>query len=87
VSQVQPELQNWTGGALNIIKLIGKAPSFATLCWKFKTGKIRYHYFKNWHFWDLGWIFEIKMMMKSCLGVIRFEIGALFEKKIEKKVF
>ena len=28
------------------------------------------------------------MMMKSCLGVIRFEIGALFEKKneIKKKI-
>ena len=88
MSQVQPELQNWTGGALNIIKLIGKAPSFATLCWKFKTGKIRYHYFQNWHFWDLGCIFVIKMMMKSCLGVIRFEIGALFEeKKLKKKFF
>ena len=31
-SLVQLEIQNWTRGALNIIKLIGKAPSFATLC-------------------------------------------------------
>ena len=33
VSYVQPELQNWTGAgcALNIIKLIEKAQSFATL--------------------------------------------------------
>ena len=34
------EIQNWTRGALNIIKLIGKAPSFATLCWKLKTNKM-----------------------------------------------
>ena len=40
MSQVQSELQNWTGGALNIIKLIGKAPTFATLCWKIKTNKM-----------------------------------------------
>jgi hypothetical protein len=40
VSQVQLELQNWTGGALNIIKLIGKAPSFAIVCWKLKTNKM-----------------------------------------------
>ena len=40
MSQIQQELQNWTGGALNIIKLIEKAPSFATLCWKLKTNII-----------------------------------------------
>jgi hypothetical protein len=52
-----------------------------------KIGKIRYHYFQNWHFWALNGIFE--MMMKICLGVIRFEIGALFEneKKIEEEIF
>ena len=32
MSQVQQELRNWTGGALNIIRLIGKSPIFATLC-------------------------------------------------------
>ena len=46
MSQVQPELQNWTLGALNIIRLIGKAASFATLCWKFKTNKM-YENLKN----------------------------------------
>ena len=40
MSWVQQEFQNWTGGALNIIKLKGKAPSFATLCWKLKTNKM-----------------------------------------------
>ena len=37
MSQVQPELRNWTGGAMNIIRLIGKASSFATL---FKINKM-----------------------------------------------
>ena len=52
-----------------------------------KIGKIRYHDFQNWHFWALDGIFEIKMMRKTCLGVIRFEIGAFFdcEKKNWKK--
>ena len=49
-----------------------------------QIGKIRYHDFQNWHFWALNGIFEVKMMMKICLGVIRFEIGALFEKKNQK---
>ena len=40
MSQVQQELQNWTGCALSIIKLIGKAPRFATLCWKLKTNRM-----------------------------------------------
>ena len=40
MSKAQQELQNWTGGALNIIKLIGKAPSFATFCCKLKTNKM-----------------------------------------------
>ena len=35
----------------------------------------------------LGCIFEIKMMMKICLGVIRFQIGGLFEKKEIEKIF
>ena len=39
-----------------------------------QIGKIRYHDFQNWHFWALNGIFEIKMMMKICLGVIRFQI-------------
>ena len=39
-----------------------------------KISKIRYHYFQNWHFWTLDGIFEIKMIKKICLGVIRFEI-------------
>ena len=46
-----------------------------------KISKIRYHYFQNWHFCSLGCIFEIKMMMDIFLGVIRFQIRGLFEKK------
>ena len=30
-----------------------------------------------WHFWTLDGIFEIKMIKKICLGVIRFLIGGL----------
>ena len=37
-------------------------------------------FFQNWHFWTLDGIFEIKMMMKICLGVIRFGIGGLWKK-------
>ena len=37
-------------------------------------------FFQNWHFWTLDGIFEIKMMMKICLGVIRFGIGVLRKK-------
>ena len=46
MSQVQTELRNWTVGALNIIRLIGKAANFATLCWKFKTNEM-YENLKN----------------------------------------
>ena len=35
--------------------------------------KIKFYY--HWHFWSLDGIFEIKMIKKICLGVIRFEIG------------
>ena len=45
-----------------------------------KIGKIRYHYFQNWHFLTLDGIFEIKMIKKICLGGFRFEIGALLKK-------
>ena len=45
-----------------------------------KIGKVRYYYFQNGHFWNLGCIFEIKMMMKSCLDVNRFQIGGLWRK-------
>ena len=31
MSQVQPELQNWTGGTWNIIKLIGKKNQISAL--------------------------------------------------------
>ena len=47
-----------------------------------KIGKIRYHDFQNRHFCNLGCIFEIKMMMKICLGVFRFQIRILFEKNL-----
>ena len=33
-----------------------------------------------WHFWTLSCIYEIKMIKKICLGVIRFEIGGLRKK-------
>ena len=33
-----------------------------------------------WHFWTLRCIFEVKMIKKICLGVFRFEIGALRKK-------
>ena len=32
---------------------------------------------KEQDFWNLGCIFEKKMMMKSCLDVNRFQIGGL----------
>ena len=35
------------------------------------------HFCYYWHFWTLDGIFEIKMIKKICLGVIRFEIGGL----------
>ena len=33
-----------------------------------------------WHFWALIWIFEVKIIKKICLGVIRFKIGGLRRK-------
>ena len=33
-----------------------------------------------WHFWTLRCVFEVKMIKKICLGVIRFEIGGLQRK-------
>ena len=45
-----------------------------------KIGKIGYQYFQNGHFLTLDGIFEIKMIKKVSLGVIRFEIGALWKK-------
>ena len=38
------------------------------------------YYCYYWHFWTLDGIFEIKMIKKICLGVIRFEIGGLQRK-------
>ena len=35
---------------------------------------------KNWHFWTLDDIFEIIQKALICLGVFRFEIGALRKK-------
>ena len=40
----------------------------------FFSKKLLMIFFQNWHFWTLDGIFEIKMMMKICLGVIRFGI-------------
>jgi hypothetical protein len=37
VSPVQQELQIWTGGTLNIIKLIGMNSTFAHIIGKFKN--------------------------------------------------
>ena len=37
-------------------------------------------FFQNWHFWTLDGIFEIKMIKKICLDVIRFGIGGLRKK-------
>ena len=37
-------------------------------------------FFQNWYFSTLVGIFEIKIMMKICLGVIRFGIGGLRKK-------
>ena len=37
-------------------------------------------FFQNWHYWTRDGIFEIKTMMKICLGVIRFGIGVLRKK-------
>ena len=42
-----------------------------------KVDKITYIFFQNLHFWTLDGIFEIKMMMKICLGVIIFGIRGL----------
>ena len=41
-------------------------------------------FFQNWHFWTLDGIFEIKMIKKICLGVIRFKIGGLQGKLLTK---
>jgi hypothetical protein len=40
VSQVQQVLQTWTGGALNIINLIGINSTFAQILGKFKKNKM-----------------------------------------------
>ena len=40
MSQVQQELQNWTGGALNIIKWIGMNSTFAQILGKLKLNKM-----------------------------------------------
>ena len=40
MSKVQQELQNWTGGALNIIKLIGINSTFAQILGKLKNNKM-----------------------------------------------
>jgi hypothetical protein len=40
VSPVQQELQTWTGGALNIIKLIGMNSTFAQISGKLKKNKM-----------------------------------------------
>ena len=40
MSPVQQELQTWTGGALNIIELIGMNSTFAQILGKLKNNKI-----------------------------------------------
>jgi hypothetical protein len=40
VSPVQQKLQTWTGGALNIIKLIGMNSTFAQILGKFEKNKM-----------------------------------------------
>ena len=40
MSPVQQELQIWTGGALNIVKLIGMNITFAQILEKFKNNKM-----------------------------------------------
>jgi hypothetical protein len=40
VSPVQQELQIWTGGTLNIIKLIGMNSTFAQILGKLKNNKM-----------------------------------------------
>ena len=40
MSPVQQELQIWTGGALNIIKLIGMNSTFAQILGKLKNNKM-----------------------------------------------
>jgi hypothetical protein len=40
VSPVQQELQIWTGGALNVIKLIGMNSIFAQILGKLKNNKL-----------------------------------------------
>jgi hypothetical protein len=40
VSPVQQELQIWTGGTLNITKLIGMNSTFAQILGKFKNNKM-----------------------------------------------
>ena len=40
MSPVQQELQTWTGGALNIIKLIGINSTFAQILGKLKNNKM-----------------------------------------------
>ena len=46
MSTVQQELQIWTGGALNIIKLIGMNSTFAQIMGKLRNNKI-YKNLKN----------------------------------------
>ena len=45
-----------------------------------KIGKIRYHDFQNQQFLTLDGIFEAFRKALICLGVFRFEIGALRKK-------
>ena len=40
MSPLQQKLQNWTGGALNIIKLIGINSTFAQILGKLKNNKM-----------------------------------------------
>ena len=40
MNPVQQELQNWTGGALNIIRLIGIKSTFAQILGKLKENKM-----------------------------------------------
>jgi peroxiredoxin family protein len=46
VSPLQQKLQNWTGGALNIIKLIGMNSTFAQILGKLMKNKMS-EYLKN----------------------------------------
>ena len=41
MSPLQQELQNWTGGALNIIRLIGMNSTFAQILGKFERKNVK----------------------------------------------